>query len=210
MPYDSKLSIADQVATSIASSLQNFRPTDNASVSESYIDCLVLHAPFPNMAQTQEAWRAMEQHVPFRARTLGISNMYRLSDLQTLYQSAKVPPSVVQNRFYPETHFDVGIREFCREKGIVFQSFWTLTANPGLLRSEPVVVLAEKAGVSVEVALYGLVLGLGERMCVLDGTTNSGRMEADVKGVKLVEEWAKKEPEAWEALENTFKGFVNR
>ena len=208
MPYNPQNSISDQVAASIASSLKNLRHTDDAN--EAYIDCLILHSPFPSMSQTQEAWQAMERCVPTQARTLGISNIYKLDALRALYRSATIAPSVVQNRFYPETHYDSSIRQFCREKGIVYQSFWTLTANPKLLRSEPVGKVAVEAGVSREVALYGLVLGLAEEMSVLDGTTNAGRMEEDLKGVETVTAWATKAPKRWSELLQAFSGLVDR
>lgn len=64
-----------------------------------------------------------------KARQLGISNIYELDVLEQLFQDAKVKPSVVQNRFYADTGHDHQIRAWCREQGIVYQSFWTLTAN---------------------------------------------------------------------------------
>lgn len=209
MPYDSNLSIADQVSASITSSLKNLRPSDDTS-STSYIDCLILHSPFPTMPQTQEAWRAMEECVPNQARTLGISNIYNLNALEQLYSFAQIRPSVIQNRFYPETNYDSGIRNFCREKGIVYQSFWTLTANPKLLRSKVVGLLAERVGVNVEVALYGLVLGLGGSMSVLDGTTNLGRMEEDLRGMEMVWEWVGENGDAWEEVLREFRMVVDR
>jgi diketogulonate reductase-like aldo/keto reductase len=150
----------------------------------------------------------MESHVPHPVRSLGISNIYNIDALRSLYQSVSIPPSVVQNRFYPETGYDTQIRQFCREKGITYQSFWTLTANPRLLRSEPVGKLAEAVGVSREVALYGLVLGLGEVMSVLDGTTKSARMEEDSKGVEMVGKWVDKSPEGWSEILQAFKVLV--
>jgi diketogulonate reductase-like aldo/keto reductase len=209
MPYDSRLSISDQVAASVASSINNLRSADD-ELSESFIDCLVLHSPFPNIEQTQEAWRAMERCVPNQVRTLGISNIYSLSALEAFYAFTKVQPSVVQNRFYPGTQYDSGIRKFCREKGIVYQSFWTLTANPGLLKSGPVKEVQHKVGVSGPVALYALVLGLGENMSVLDGTTNAGRMDDDLRGVEVVMEWVGKDKEAWKRVVSEFKQLVER
>ena len=210
MPYNPKSSIADQVAASVASSLKNLRPTEDAqrNSTDAYIDCLVLHSPFPSLQQTLEAWRAMETHVPHPIRTLGISNIYDIDALRSLYQSVRIPPSVVQNRFYPETGYDTQIRQFCREKGITYQSFWTLTGNPRLLRSEPVGNLAEAAGVSREVALYGLVLGLDDGMSVLDGTTKSARMVEDLKGVEMVRKWSGKAPEGWSEILQAFKALV--
>ena len=81
------------------------------------------------MKETQEAWRAMETHVPQQAHTLGISNIYQIEVLKALYDFASVKPSVVQNRFYPNTGYDTEIRAFCTEKGMTYQSFWTLTGS---------------------------------------------------------------------------------
>ena len=85
-----------------------------------------------------------EIHQQEKVRQLGISNCYHLSTLQKLFESATVKPTVLQNRFYQETEYDDQIRSWCLEKGIVYQSFWTLTANPHLLESEEIQALANK------------------------------------------------------------------
>lgn len=160
------------------------------------------------MKDTQEAWRAMEMHVPDHTRTLGISNVYQIEDLRALYHFAIVKPSVVQNRFYSATGFDADIRTFCAEKGMTYQSFWTLTANPGLLKSKAVASLSEHTGVSKAVALYGLVLGLGHTS-VLTGTTNAGRMKEDLTGVEKIQKWSQTSPKIWKKQQDTFKAMVN-
>lgn len=159
------------------------------------------------MAETQQAWRAMESHVPTKVRSLGISNIYHPEILRALYNFATVKPSVVQNRFYPDTGYDGGIRAFCSEKGIVYQSFWTLTANPHLLRSRVVGALAEKVGVSKPVALYALVLGLG-RVSVLDGTTKAERMREDLDGLHKVNKWREDNAD-WEGALEKFQALLN-
>ena len=205
MPYNPADSLHEQVKASVASSLHNLRHTSDSP--EGYIDCLVLHSPYPTITETREVWQAMESHVPHSVRTLGISNIYHLPALRQLYDSASIKPTVVQNRFYAQTGYDQSIRAFCAEKGITYQSFWTLTANPQLLRSEPVARIAEKVGVSLPVSLYSLVLGLG-RVSVLNGTTNSGRMRDDVEGLKLVNHWKKADKEAWQSALSSFKGML--
>ncbi len=77
-------------------------------------------------------------------KQLGISNCYDLSVLKQLHHFASVKPAVVQNRFYADTDYDVGICAFCREQGISYQSFWTLTANPHVLEHEQTRRLAGK------------------------------------------------------------------
>jgi len=137
IPYDPKAPLADQVRQSFAVSLRNLRTE--------YLDCVVLHSPLPSARQTLEVWRTLESLVDAGAvRQLGISNCYELEELQVLCDSARLEPAVVQNRFYAETGYDREIREFCRQQGILYQSFWTLTANPGVLTHRVVRELASK------------------------------------------------------------------
>lgn len=207
MPYDPKSSIVDQVNASVDSSLRNLGPSPEALGEAGYIDCLVLHSPFPSQRQTEEAWRAMESHVPHTVRTLGISNIYHLPALQALYEAAAVKPSVVQNRFYSNTGYDAAIRSFCTEKDIAYQSFWTLTANPQLLRSQAVGVVAETLGVSRPVAMYGLVLGLGN-VSILNGTTNTQRMTDDLEGLKTIKAWSQADPDKWAEVQKAFNAML--
>jgi diketogulonate reductase-like aldo/keto reductase len=119
----------------------------------------------------------------------------------------KVKPAVVQNRFYEDTLFDTDLRLFCRETQIIYQSFWTLTANPDLVRSEPVQQLATQAQISPAAALYTLVMGLGN-IAVLNGTKNEGRMKEDLAAPLAVEEFIKMHPDQWQQLLQGFQGMV--
>ncbi|KAI9812010.1 MAG: hypothetical protein M1827_004902 [Pycnora praestabilis] len=208
LPYDPASSIPEQIRTSITSSLKNLRWQDNEKGIEqnSYLDCLVLHSPLPTIAQTLEAWTTLESYVPHQIHNLGISNV-QLPLLIALYDAVKIKPAVVQNRFYAATHFDVPLRKFCREKGIVYQSFWTLTGNPGLLKSEPVNILAREAAVEKQVALYCLVLGL-ENVVVLNGTTNEERMKGDIQGLEKVRSWIESDGKEWDLLLSEFKALI--
>ena len=205
MPYDPKSSITDQVHASIASSLKNLSHTSNPS--DSYLDCVVLHSPLPTLEQTTEAWRALESHVPHRVRTLGLSNTYSLTLLQTLFDAATIKPAVLQNRFYADAGYDAEIRAFCKENRIRYQSFWTLTANPHLLASEPVRALAAAVGVGRPVALYGFVIGLGE-VSVLNGTTNAERMKEDLEGVEKISRWRGEHSGEYAPLQKAFEELL--
>ncbi|KAK2044412.1 aldo/keto reductase [Colletotrichum somersetense] len=221
-PSPSALPIPDQVHASVASSLKNLSvpanlfareeppPTAAAEDEEDggfYLDCVLLHAPYPSYADTLLAWRTLESYVPSRVRTLGISNV-GLDDLRALCADADVKPVVVQNRLNPDEAYNTPVRLFCRSGGINFQSFWTLTANPHLLRADAVGRVAEGAGVSGEVAMYALVLGLGG-VSVLDGTTNEARMREDLEGVEKVAAWAEGDGAAvWEPSLAAFKSVL--
>lgn len=137
MPYDPKASVAEQVAHSFATSLKNLQTL--------YLDGLVLHSPFASARQTMEAWQAMEAIVEAGgAKQLGISNCYALEPLEQLYRQATIKPVLVQNRFSAQTHYDREIRAFCRQHQLLYQSFWTLTANSRVLAHPSLQSLASK------------------------------------------------------------------
>lgn len=171
IPYDPAAPLAQQVAQSFHSSLRNLQTR--------YVDSLVLHSPLRSSQQTDEVWRAMEAIVATgSARRLGISNCYDLAELQRLYRSATVKPAVVQNRFYSDTHYDREIRAFCREHDIVYQSFWTLTANPTLLAHAQVGSLATKYGRTRAQILFRYLTQQG--VVPLTGTRSLAHMREDL------------------------------
>lgn len=210
MPYDASLSITDQVRASIHSSLQNLRASDDDSkaVDGTYIDTLVLHSPLPTIEQTIEAWVAAESFVPQFIHNLGISNC-SLPVLKALCSSPEIniKPAVVQNRFYADEDYDVELRSFARQNNIIYQSFWTLTANPELIKSEPVQRLSEKAGVSVAGSLYALVMSLG-KVTVLDGTKSEAHMHEDLSLSLRVEEFSNEHHQEWQGLVKNFKQLI--
>lgn len=206
MPYHPLDSLDVQIHTSVASSLLNLAP-EEGSKDGSYVDCLLLHSPLPTIEQTIEAWQLLESYVPVKIRSLGISNV-TLPILQYIYEHSTVKPSVVQNRFYPQTEYDVSLRAFCRDHGITYQSFWTLSGNPKLLISEPVTTLARATGVSDSVALYALVSNLG--IVVLNGTKSSQHMEDDLTGIQRIREWALSHESQWLRSTLAFQDLIER
>ncbi|KAL7623852.1 hypothetical protein AAE478_005408 [Parahypoxylon ruwenzoriense] len=190
MPYDPQAPLEEQVHSSVTSSLRNFAYADT---EESYIDSLVLHSPLRTLSDTVKVWKTLETYVPHRIRQLGISNTpLQVVDYLCTSPDITVRPACVQNRFYPATRWEVGLRAYCRQRGIVFQTFWTLSGNPQLLRSPPVQRLADIADVELPVSMYSLVLGL-EGTAVLDGTTNEVHMKDDLQGIGIVNDYAQSE-----------------
>ncbi len=172
VPYDRKARLAEQVAQSFKASLRNLQT--------SYLDCLVLHSPVTGAQQATEVWQAMEAIVDAAgARQLGISNCYSLDYLETLYRSARIKPAVVQNRFHAETHYDHEIRGFCRRRGIIYQSFWTLTANPHVLADEAVVRLASKYRRTPAQILFRYLTQ--DDVVPLTGTSSEAHMREDLE-----------------------------
>ena len=171
VPYDPNSPLPEQVAQSFAASQRNLQTT--------YLDCLVLHSPLASPAQTLEVWRAMESLVSGGGvRQLGISNCYGLEQLKALHDSARIKPSVVQNRLYAETRYDRGIRAFCLSRRIIYQSFWTLTANPQVLGEGAVAGLASKYARTPAQILFRY---LTQRDVVpLTGTRSEAHMREDL------------------------------
>ncbi|KOS23260.1 NAD(P)H-dependent D-xylose reductase [Escovopsis weberi] len=177
------------------------------TVPRQYLDAYVLHVPLRTFEDTLKVWESMSAYVPDQIRHLGISNV-SLPLLRRLYDKASVKPAIVQNSFSARTHYDVQLRKFCRDKGIAYQSFWTITANQHLLESEPVSTVVRGAGVSSVVACYSLVLGL-EGISVLDGTTNEGHMREDLQGIDKVGNWAEGEgARDWDVTLEAFKSHI--
>jgi diketogulonate reductase-like aldo/keto reductase len=108
-------------------------------------------------------------------RSLGISNIYDLRQLEELYFFAKIKPQVVQNRFYERTGFDQGIRAFCQAHGVDYQSFWTLTANRLALQHPWFRRVSQEHGLTAAQALFKFVLQLG--INPLTGTTDATHMK---------------------------------
>jgi diketogulonate reductase-like aldo/keto reductase len=176
IPYDARAPLAEQVAQSFAASLRNLQ-TD-------YVDCLILHSPLPAPRQTLEVWRAFEALVDAgAARHLGISNCYKPKDLERLCHDSRIKPAVVQNRFYAETGYDRAIRTICTRQRIVYQSFWTLTANPHVLAHATVGALASIHQRTPAQILFRYLTQTG--VVPLTGTRSEAHMREDLSIVQF-------------------------
>jgi len=174
VPYDAKASLAEQVTQSFQTSLKNLQTT--------YLDCLILHSPLANQRQTEEVWQAME--LIFHsggARQLGISNCYDLQQFKLLYRNTKVQPAVIQNRFYAETQYDRTLRDFCQQQSIIYQSFWTLTANSKVLAHATLQSLATKYQRSSAQVFFRYLNQIN--IIPLTGTTSKIHMKEDLASI---------------------------
>lgn len=171
IPYDQHAAIASQVEQSCARSLTN--------LGVEYLDTLILHSPLPTLEETVEAWRAMERiQQGGGARQLGISNCYSLPFFAALHEVVSVKPAVLQNRFYPDSGYDQELRRWCRHHNVIYQSFWTLTANPHILRSPTFQRLAAVHNRTVEQIMFGYLRQSG--VVPLTGTTAVKHMTEDL------------------------------
>ena len=181
IPYDIEAPVEDQVRQSFAKSLQNLRTE--------YLDAVLLHSPARTLETTLTIIDVLNTFkLEGKVSHLGISNIYSLSALKEI--CARVPPltiQIIQNRFYPDTGYDVGIRRYCKDNGILYQSFWTLSGNPHILKQPILRKAADRIGASVEGTFYRFCVQEG--ITVLDGTTSEEHMKEDL-AVSMGDEYA--------------------
>lgn len=164
IPYDKNSSLSKQLADSFELSKKNLK-TD-------YINSYILHSPLFPSRDLFEVWQAMEEiHKRKEALHLGISNCYELSLLKKLYERSEIKPSFVQNRFYSDSDYDKELRLWCDKHNIIYQSFWTLSANPHILGSESIIKLALKYKKSQAQILFNYLNAVG--ITPLSGSTST-------------------------------------
>lgn len=172
VPYDRRAPLNEQVAQSFETSKKN--------LSVSYVDALILHSPLETLDRSMIAWRAMEQiYNDGATKLIGISNCYDLDMLRQIYGAASIKPTILQNRFYQDTGYDHEMREWCREQKMVYQGFWTLTANPQILSSQIVQKAAQTYQKTAVQLLFHVLVNRG--IVPLTGTSSDQHMKEDLE-----------------------------
>lgn len=173
LPYDPKANLPSQVQQSFQSSLEHLH-TD-------HIDSYVLHGPATGGALIDDDWQvwgAMEElKRGGQVGVLGVSNI-NLRQLTDLCEHAKILPSFVQNRCYASQGWDRSVREYCDDRGIIYQGFSLLTANrslPNHPRFQELVGFADRSSAQV---IFRFARHLG--MLPLTGTTDPEHMREDL------------------------------
>src|SRR5262249_40381253 len=116
-----------------------------------------------------QAWRAMEA-IARRgaARFLGVSNVTR-GQLEELLAGAAVAPRFVQNRCFANRGWDARVRDLCRARGLVYQGFSLLTANPNIVVKDATVQsVAARLGATPSQVVFAFAVRSG--MQALTGT----------------------------------------
>jgi diketogulonate reductase-like aldo/keto reductase len=140
-----------------------------------------------------------------KVRQIGISNCYDPRIWSTLNSlMRRVPCSVLQNRWHASTGHDISIlptlspvlspnafpasQDGPPPEGVRYQPFWTLTGNPKLLDSTPVLATAAERGWTPEQVLYRFVsqgFGIaGVSVTVLCGSTTEKHVREAVLAVQ--------------------------
>lgn len=171
VPYDPTASLEEQIGQSVSASL--------SKLQTAYLDSVLLHSPLDSHARTMRAWRALEKLCDEGlVLQLGISNCYNLDVLRSLFADSRIKPAVVQNRFYAHTGYDARLRAWCDQQGVIYQSFWTLTANPHILVSDAVRHIARTHARTEAQVFFRFLTQLG--IVPLTGTSSAAHMREDL------------------------------
>jgi diketogulonate reductase-like aldo/keto reductase len=177
LPYDPSAPLGEQVAQSMASSLEH--------LGADYVDSYVLHGPASGHGWTeydQDVWLAMvRERLAGRTLTLGVSNV-NIRHLQQM-PHADGQPMFVQNRCFARIGWDREVRAFCRERGITYQAFSLLTANPEVMRDPYLHRIAEKYGTTWPQIVFAFAKGVG--MLPMTGTSSSTHMREDLDSLQI-------------------------
>jgi diketogulonate reductase-like aldo/keto reductase len=173
LPYDPAAELSTQVAQSMASSLEH--------LGTDHVDSYVLHGPASGRGWSEddvETWDAMvKERDAGRTRLLGVSNV-SLRHLEQMAATGAEAPAFVQNRCFARAGWDRTIRAFCAERGIVYQGFSLLTANPEVLQHPLVGRIAARLQATRPQVVFRFAQAVG--MLPLTGTTDSEHMTQDL------------------------------
>jgi len=178
LPYDPAATLSLQVAQSMASSLEH--------LCTDHVDSFVLHGPASNSHWTTEdfeTWQAMiKERDAGRTRLLGVSNI-SLAQLQQMARAHAEPPAFVQNRCYASCGWDREVRDFCRERNIIYQGFSLLTANRQVLGHPNIAALAAEINATPAQLIFAFARQIG--MLPLTGTSSAEHMKQDLESLSL-------------------------
>jgi diketogulonate reductase-like aldo/keto reductase len=173
LPYDPAADLPTQVAQSVASSLEH--------LGTDHVDSYVLHGPASGHGWTEddaEVWAAMlRERGRGRTRLLGVSNV-SLPHLEQMAAVTAERPAFVQNRCFARRGWDREVRAFCRDRGIVYQAFSLLTANPEVLGHPLVARLSSRERATPAQIVFAFARAVG--MLPLTGTTSAEHMSQDL------------------------------
>ena len=178
LPYDAQAAVGEQVAQSVASSLQH--------LGTNHVDAYLLHGPSQPVGLGEadwDAWRGIEAaQAAGQTRLVGVSNV-NAEQLELLLEGAASPPRIVQNRCLTRPHADAAVRALCDEHGLAYEGFSLLTGH-SLVRHPATLAAAARLGCTPAQAVFAHCLARG--MVVLTGTTSPQHMQEDLAAGSFV------------------------
>ena len=133
-----------------------------------YVDLILIHCPQPwaehygpnrYFKENIEVWKALEEaYKEGKTKAIGISN-FEIDDTENILNNCEIKPMVNQVACYiGDTPME--LINFCKEKGIVFESYSPI-AHGGALKNKDIARIAEKYNVSIAQLCIKYTLQLG-------------------------------------------------
>jgi len=173
-PKELPATIEDQVRLSVQTSLTNLQTE--------YIDAFVFHNFRAKLWDTDEifkAWKVLEDYVDKGILgQLGLTNVYDVEWFEIFYNTTRIKPTIVQNRFHSNRLYGVDTQETFSKHDIWVQRFWLLngSTNGGNKNKE----MAEKKDVTPAQLMLGFVMSMGSQTCLV-GTKSIQHMKDDLE-----------------------------
>ena len=165
--------IEDQVRLSIEASLQNLQTI--------YIDAVLFNnfrAKLWDVDEILKAWKVLEEYVDRGILgQLGLTSVHEVEWFEKFYNSTRIKPTIIQNRYHSNRQYDVPMEETFAKHDIWVQRFWLLngSSNSGKMNKE----MANQKGVTPEQLMLGFVMSMGSQTCLV-GTKSLQHMEDDM------------------------------
>jgi diketogulonate reductase-like aldo/keto reductase len=143
-----------------------------------YLDLYLIHWPanaknYDNWQKTNsDTWRAMEElQAEGKIKSIGVSNFFQ-EHLESLFQTAKVIPSINQIEFHPG-YWQQQLVDFCKQYNIVVES-WSPLARGKVFGNQTLIDISKKHDKSVsQICLRWIIQ---HEVVVIPKSTNPKRM----------------------------------
>ena len=143
-----------------------------------YLDLYLIHWPanaknYDNWQKTNsDTWRAMEElQAEGKIKSIGVSNFFQ-EHLESLFQTAKVIPSINQIEFHPG-YWQPQLVDFCKQHNVVVES-WSPLARGKVFGNQTLIDISKKHNKSVsQICLRWIIQ---HEVVVIPKSTNPKRM----------------------------------
>ena len=143
-----------------------------------YLDLYLIHWPanaknYDNWQKTNsDTWRALEElQAEGKIKSIGVSNFFQ-KHLESLFQTAKVIPSINQIEFHPG-YWQPQLVDFCKQHNVVVES-WSPLARGKVFGNQTLIDISKKHDKSVsQICLRWIIQ---HEVVVIPKSTNPKRM----------------------------------
>jgi len=176
-PEELPSTIEEQVRLSIQTSL--------TALQTDHIDALLFNNFRAKMWDTDEivkAWKVLEDYVDKGVLgQLGLTSVHDVEWFERFYNSTRIKPTIIQNRFHSNRKYDVPMQETFAKHDIWVQRFWLLNGSSGMgIKNKD---MAKIKGVTPAQLMLGFAMSMGSETCLV-GTKSLQHMKDDVEIAK--------------------------